>query len=608
MEYNFKINLLGIIKLLSGHLYSNPDVFLRELLQNAADAIHARKLYESGFEGAIELHLVEEKNKLFLTIQDNGIGLSEADVHAFLSVIGQSSKSDLANARQEFIGQFGIGLLSCFMVSDEIQVISKSAKDHPAVCWRGHPDGKYTIEAHTHAIPAGTEVILQCKPEMERYFTHAFVARTTRKYGGMLLYPIYLDSKEAQRQHLNDSTPPWHQPQPTNLKQAYIDFGIQQLKDPPLDVVVLSSKAGGIQGAAYIMPYAYKHSAKTTHQVYLKNMLLSEQAEDILPDWAFFVKCIINTNQLTPTASRESFYEDELMEQTRTELGDCIRAYLKDLARNDPQQLQSILRIHVLAIKALALEDNDFYRLIIDEIPFETSMGRVTLGEYKKQNNQIKMVSRLDQYRQIAQVALAHKMWIINGGYIYDTDLLLRHEVLFPSIPVDLVDVASLSHEFQDIELSEHSSVTEFLHTCDKALELFNCHPTIKRFLPTEIPALYLTDENGNFIRSVEQSKTVSNSLWGGVLDNMTLQLETHSAQLCFNYNNPTVQRILRIRNENFMQSCVKMLYVQALLLGNHPLNTNELTILNTGLIDLIDQILSAEGNLWLNANPKSIN
>ena len=133
----FQVNLSGVLKVLSDSLYSSWEVFLRELIQNANDALTARKLLGDNFTPSIDIEFFDnEKEKVFI-LKDNGIGLTEAEMNEFLSRIGSSSKSsaaDLINDSDDsFIGQFGIGLLSCFMVSDNIEVTSTSAKAKQAL-------------------------------------------------------------------------------------------------------------------------------------------------------------------------------------------------------------------------------------------------------------------------------------------------------------------------------------------------------------------------------------------------------------------------------------------------------------------------------------------
>ncbi|RSN08879.1 HSP90 family protein, partial [Streptomyces sp. WAC 01325] len=144
-DRTFQVDLRGLVDLLSHHLYSSPRVYLRELLQNAVDALTARHAVESHGNFGIRLYA----DGKVVRVEDDGVGLTEADVHTFLATIGRSSKraERIAEQRADFIGQFGIGLLSCFLVADEIHVVSRSARtpDAPAVEWRGRGDGSYTV-------------------------------------------------------------------------------------------------------------------------------------------------------------------------------------------------------------------------------------------------------------------------------------------------------------------------------------------------------------------------------------------------------------------------------------------------------------------------------
>lgn len=147
-DRTFQVDLRGLVDLLSHHLYSSPRVYLRELMQNAVDALTARHALEPAAPGdAFGIRLYADGS--VVRVEDDGVGLTEADVHTFLATIGRSSKraERIAEQRADFIGQFGIGLLSCFLVADEIHVLSRSARtpDAPAVEWRGRGDGSYTV-------------------------------------------------------------------------------------------------------------------------------------------------------------------------------------------------------------------------------------------------------------------------------------------------------------------------------------------------------------------------------------------------------------------------------------------------------------------------------
>lgn len=613
MEHSFQINLHGIIKLLSEHLYSGPQVYIRELIQNAVDALRARGKREPGHSGNIEIELRRGADgRPGLMIQDNGIGLTEAEVHQFLSVIGKTSKTaELFEQRDDFIGQFGIGLLSCFLVAERICVVTRSMQgDAAAVRWQGLPNGTYTIEEEAGQMAPGTVVILECKAGAEAYFEPDFVLRTARDYAGLLDYPIQLRAGERYTR-INPLAPPWREEAEQPAKAALLEFGREQFGTTFLDATPLRSAAGQVAGIAYVLPFAPRTVAKGSHRVYLKNMLLADNVDNLLPDWAFFVRCIVNANDLRPTASRESFYEDAQLHETRAALGVCLRDYLKELAQSDPKRLQEIIGIHFLAMKALAVEDEEFYRIIIDFLPFETTMGRITLGEYKRHNRVLRFVPVLDQYRQVAQVAAAQSMWLINAGYVYDADLLAMHEQVFPGCRAEAVDVGALTHEFTELSADERKAAFRFLNAADRALTEYSCDAQVKKFLPEQLPALFILDQGASFVRSVEQSKEVSDAVWGGVLERLAESTGQTQASVCFNYNNPLIQKLVKLEDEKLLGKCATLLYVQALLLGHHPLNAKEMQLLNTGLLDLIEwgiDTQSKAGQVWPTSNSKLLN
>ena len=607
MDYKFQINLGGIIDLLSNHIYSNPQIYVRELLQNGVDAILARRYVEPEHEGALRIRVFDaaENSQPALVFEDNGIGLNEEEIHQFLATIGQTSKrDDLSEQRTDYIGQFGIGLLSCFVVSDEIVVVTRSARDEAArtVEWRGRADGTYSIRQLDAEIEPGTQVHLRCKAGSEEYFKPQAVRRMARHYGSLLPDPITLAAGDGAAITINEEQPPWKRTfaDTEAERAAYLAYGREAFELNFFDYVPLRSQVGDVQGVAYVLPFSPSLATKKTHKVYLKNMLVSGNAEGLLPDWAFFVKCVVNANDLRPTASRESFYEDEALSLTRGALGRALRAYLIELAQEQPQRLQKLISLHYLSIKALAVDDDEFYQLFIDWLPFETNAGQMTLGEYKRQNRTLRYVPDLDQFRQIARIAASQSLVVVNAGYVHDTELLGKHSDVFPSTPVEVIDSTRLMHSFEFLTLDEQEDVADFTRFADRVLRPFNCAAELRKFLPRELPALYNASSEVNFVRSVEQAREISAPLWSGVLGNLTKDVPGDAfASLCFNYDNPLVYKLSRMRDETLLQLSIQMLYVQSLLLSHRPLGAKEMSLLNDGLLGLLEWGVEVEGG-WV--------
>lgn len=607
MEHKFQINLGGIIDLLSNHLYSSPSVYVRELLQNGVDAISARRRLDPAHEGSITIEVAQsDTGRPQLVFGDNGIGLTEDETHRFLSTIGESSKRDDVMARRnDFIGQFGIGLLSCFVVSDEIVMVTKSVKlDEPAVEWRGRADGTYAVTTrHDESIKPGTTVFLSCKPGAEEWFAPERVRDLAYHFGALLPFPIRITTMTGA-EVINADPPPWRREfaTPRAEREAYLSFGQRLFAQEFFDCVPLRSEVGDVQGIAYILPYSPSPTARRAHRVYLKNMLLSEASDNLLPSWAFFVTCVVNTNELRPTASRESFYEDETLRKTREALGAALRQYLIELRNEDPVRLHNLIALHFRAIKALAVHDDDFFAMFVDWLPFETSLGRMSLGDFRRDFDVVRFVPSVDTFRQIAQVAASQGIGIINAGYSYDADLLEKLPYVFEDVKIERVDSTDLAESFTDLTLDEREEVFELIHVGDLILQPFKCRAEVKKFEPADLPALYLAGDDVNFMRSLEQSKDVADEHWASILTNLasSSRVDTY-AQLCFNFNNPLIRKLARIGERDLLRLSIQMLYVQSLLMGHHPLSSKEMALLNTGLIDLIELGLAGgAGQGWV--------
>jgi len=596
-EQNFQVNLGGVIRLLSDHLYSGPEVYVRELLQNAVDAITARQQLDASHEGTIRVEIIGDGNRPTIMVEDDGVGLTEEEVHQFLATIGQSSKSG-SFSRKDFIGQFGIGLLSGFVVSDEISVITQSIQDKAvAVEWKGRADGTYSVRQLESKFSVGTRVYLRAKPGKEEFFSKQRVRELLEYFGHHLPHRIVLDVGE-EKITIN-KVAPWQQDFNSEAErhETCLQYGRDVFGVEFLDEILIQSKAGDVSGVAFVLPFAASPVSKQSHRVYLKNMLLAESVEGLLPDWAFFIRCVVNANDLRPNAARDSFYEDDTLRTTRKELGLALRNYLVGLAELDRSRLDHLINLHYMPIKALAIEDDEFLRLFVDWLPFRTTLGSVTLGEHCQSNSIIRYVRSVDQFRQISSVASAQNLVVFNGGYAYDTELLERVAEEFPNRKIECIDSADLVANFQELSLDESQEMFDLIKLADLVLQKYKCGAESRKFEPVDLPTLYTTNESATFMRSVDQSKEESDELWSGILDNVAQGARRNAySQLVLNYNNALVRKLATIEDRDLLSRIIEILYLQSLLLGHFPLANGEQRILGGGLLGLIELFLKDRG------------
>jgi molecular chaperone HtpG len=594
----FQINLRGIIDLLSSHLYSRPEVFVRELLQNAVDAITARQQLTPEHAGEITLAITTPRGKPpTLEVADNGIGLTEDEIHRFLATVGETSKRDADGRRTgDFLGQFGIGLLSCFVVCDEIVVVTKSAREQgPAMEWRGRADGTYVVRALDAEIAPGTQVYLTCRPAQEELFESDSIKDLALHYGVLLPYPIRVKTGRTSV-IVNETGAPWRREYAGEKArtQALLRFGKQAFGTAFLDAIPLHSRAGKVDGVAFVLPHPANLSSRRGHRVYLRNMLLSEDADNLFPDWAFFVKAIVNTDDLRPTASRESFYEDKRLEAARMELGNCLRDYLVHLAEQESSRFARFLAVHHLALKALAAQDDECYRLFIDWLPFETTKGRQTVRNLREQSKVVRFVDDVAQYHQMEKVAAAQGFTLVNAGYVYESDLLARLPEVYPDVQLEQVDQAALTQDFEELDLDEQDQIHELLGAATEVLQPLRCRPEVRKFKPADLPVLFSAGADARFFRSLDQSKETADPLFQGLLGSLESgRGPAPHTELVFNFLNPLILRLTTLKTRSVLVRAVEVLYVQGLLLAHQPLTSRELGLLTDGLAGLLDALVA---------------
>ena len=592
-ESRFKVNFKGILDILSKHLYSSEEVFLRELLQNSKDAITLRKLSTTDFsQGQIQIEFVHTDDKSVLIFEDNGNGLTLPEVEQFLSVIGSSSKKDIANLQmndQNFVGQFGIGLLSCFMVSDKITLLSKSAKSEKAVKWEASIDGTYqAAELDNSSMDVGTKIFLELSHEKSKVYTSSYITNLLTKYSQFLGIQVsFIEQNESN--FIPKKEFPWTK---SNTSMAILEFGRSYFNIPFRHYIPLESTDGKSIGVGYIYPYSSKPGSQQAHHIYIKNMLIDEQCTDILPEWAFFVKAVINSEVLRPTASREGIYKDKTLEHTRIDFEKSIRSYFAQLADNAPSILEEVISTHQLAVKAFAVEDDDFFNLIEDFLSFPTSQGNMKVKDLKLEKDTIQYVENIDHFRQMLPIAKANDQLVVNTGYIYDTSLVKKLEQRYPSQFHSISDLRFTSI-LKDLTWDEDNEFSVFQDRCNQVLVEHKAEAVLKKFQPVTLPAMFHLTNEQNFSRDVDRTKDVVDDVWGGMLDDLMSPKKTQikKSSLYLNMDNPLILKISNINQDKLFRQCVELIYVNALLLGHYSLNEKETHILNNNLIALIDLI-----------------
>ncbi|MEV5317887.1 HSP90 family protein [Streptomyces sp. NPDC052687] len=584
--HTFQVDLRGLVDLLSHHLYSSPRVYLRELLQNAVDAITARRAEQP--DAPARVRLVAQDGTL--RVEDSGVGLTESDVHSLLATIGRSSKraDGLREARADFLGQFGIGLLACFLVAERIRVVSRSARtpDARPVEWTASDDGSYTVRTlPDEARPEpGTTVHLTARAGAAEWLSARRVRELARDFGALLPYDVRV-GEEA----VTDLPAPWDRPYPSPAARrvALARHCHEQFGFTPLDSIDLDVPLAGIRGVAYVLPAAVSPAQRARHRVHLKGMLLTERAEQLLPDWAFFVRCVLDTDSLRPTASREALYEDETLAAVREALGERIRSWLTGLAAGDPERLTAFLAVHHLGVKSLARHDREMLRTMLPWLPFETTDGQLSLEEFAQRHPVVHYTRTVEEFRQVAPIASAQGIGVVNGGYTYDSDLVEALPAVRPGTVVAELDADTVTAHLDSVDPGEELALADFLAAARAALDPLGCDVVLRSFHPLSVPALHLDDRAARHEQARAEAEEQADELWAGILG--SLRGGAPRARLVLNHLNPLIRRISSLPDRELIGTATESLYGQALLMAQRPLRPADSALLNRAFIGLLE-------------------
>ena len=387
----FKVDIAGVIEIMGTSLYSHPNTPIRELLQNAHDAIMRRRARDLTYHGRIDV--LQNADARTLTFIDDGIGLSSKEAEDYLGTLGigitglikkeatdvfdismHSNKRDGGN----LIGQFGIGLFSAFMLADKIVVESLRFEGEEAVRWEAGAGTDIELSTSDRTV-AGTSVTLYLKPNYAIFADDAeLVESGIKQYADFLPIPIHLNRSNARSNLIQAA---WLEPTPDNdavEEQIASYFG-----ETPLDVIPIAVEAPvAIKGALYVSPQRTPGFADdATIAVSVRRMVISRHIRELVPIWAPFLRGVLELPNCSPTSNREDLVRDAVFDSVCDSISDEIYAHFDELTRNQPHRWQSILHWHRYTFAGMAIHDEKLRVLLSSTYKFITSHGELTIEQ-----------------------------------------------------------------------------------------------------------------------------------------------------------------------------------------------------------------------------------
>lgn len=556
------------------------------------------KKIDSTLEGKIHASLTGDNNEKTLIIEDNGIGLTEDEVHAFLATIANSSKGEKnfdGESSNDFIGRFGIGLLSCFIVSDEIVMISTSQKDGGTTEWRGKADGTYSVrKIETDTREPGTQVYLRLRAGLEDHpecEDVEYLINTLKKYGASLESNIIVEMNGLEEE-INSWTKQFSDKETlsTLSREQIIQYGEYILGTHFQDYFLIENESGRTFGIAYMIPHAVQMNAIRKNTVFLNKMFVTSEANNILPDWSFFAKCVIWTDELQPVASREAFYKNERLTSVASELGVALKKGIETLPE---EALMKLLATHYLGFKALASEDAPFLKLIYPYLPVRTLNGEEKLGDIIAKNDVIYYTYSVDDFRQIKDIARSSGMTLINGGYSYDSPILAQLSYFVEGTEFVLIQPEEMTDKLRPMTADEKQAYQPILTEMNSMMAEFDTDVLIKHFEPKDLPIIFIHSTATQELRELERAVEETTSVFSDILESIQKEQEPAPlAHLYLNLDNELIKRLFTSeKTVKELSVIVNVLYIQALLLGHYPLKRKEMVLMNQNMLRILEML-----------------
>jgi len=364
-SHGFTADVARLLQLMAHSVYSERDVFLRELVSNAADASEKLR-YEALSDAALAeaagaplVTITLDKDKRLLTVADNGVGMSRDELvsalgtiassgtRAFLDKLGEKSEG----LGQNLIGQFGVGFYSVFMVADKVEVTTRRAGSDEAFLWTSDGKGAYTIApaALDDAPRVGTRVVLHLNAESDEFLESYRVESVLREHSGAIAIPVEIIGAPGEEpRKIGDGQALWTKPKSEISPEDYNDFYRQlagQFDEPALTVHWRAEGRTEYTVLAFV-PGArpldlFDPSRKSRAKLYVRRVLISKEIE-LLPSWLRFVRLVVDSADIPLNVSREMAQQSPLIAQMGKAIATRIVQELGKLAENEPEKFAKV--------------------------------------------------------------------------------------------------------------------------------------------------------------------------------------------------------------------------------------------------------------------------
>jgi molecular chaperone HtpG len=353
----FEADTGKILNIVINSLYSDRDIFLRELLSNASDAIQKRKFLGQTDPAVLNneidnIEIVINKKKKIIEITDTGIGLSDAELAETLGTIAKSGTSAFLqeldgeesskDAAKTLIGQFGVGFYSAFMVADKVEVVSRKAGTSKSSIWESDGQSGFAINNSEDDQAVGTKIVLHLKKDAKEFATSDKIKSLIKKYSDHISVPINIKETDGEIEQVNSATALWTKPTSKISDEDYKEFYNSTFGTFDEPFATLHNKSEGTLEFTNLLfipktaPFdLFDPERKTKINLYINRVFISNDLEGVIPTWLRFIKGILDTSSLDLNVSREMVQNNPVLKKISKSLTKRVLSELKKRLKKD---------------------------------------------------------------------------------------------------------------------------------------------------------------------------------------------------------------------------------------------------------------------------------
>lgn len=606
-KYEFKAEIKELLNILVHSLYTHKEIFIRELISNASDALDKLRfesnkgtdIYQSDLPLEITIEADEKKN--LLTISDTGIGMTKNEVIKNIGTIAKSGSAEFLkqlsknkDQANNIIGKFGVGFYSVFMAAEKVEIVSRSfKKDAKPIKWVSDGTGSFEVSELDEDIPRGTKIIIHLKDEAKEFAEKYRIESVVKKHSNFITFPI-----KFEKEQLNTISAIWREPKSSVKKEQYIEFYkfLTYDTEEPLEIIHRSVDAPIQFNALLFIPKKNMDIFGFNREdygldLYIRRVLIQHKNKDLLPEYLSFVHGVVDSEDLPLNISRETLQENLIFTKISNSITGQVLSALTKMAKDDKEKYaqfwKEYARIFKMGYTDYANQDKYMELLRFDSSANKDSETLISLAAYveRMKKDQKEIYYMTGSSREALQIDPHLEVFRRKGL-----------EVLYLYDPVDEFVISALSkykdHELKSVDQVELKDLEKFKDVEEKksksedlskedTLQLSSLLSKMKEILGEKVKEVKVSERLDDSPACLVNTDNTMSASMQKMMNIMSNKEEIPQKIMEINKDHKLIRNLLKVfkadSNDKYLTEVTEQLYDTSLLLEGYLTDPHKL-------------------------------